>query len=280
MNIYKYSLKKNKHKIDDSIIILGAFELIHKGHYELFKKAKEIAKENNLKLALMSFSNITDVYRKDKRELIDLENRLEIYASCGVDNLILIDFTKEVNKIGAKDFMLSLENNYSCKKFIMGQDFSVGNNKEWGSEQIKTFFENNAYVVDIQKENNLKISSTKIKQYFEIGEINLINSLIMHQLKIKYLFKNKELIFAKNQIRIQSGIYAVLVQNKNLLYQAILHINIHHKAAIHFLNETFELSNKNYSIVFSATLRIIVSNNFDSVSKNDTKQAINYFLNS
>lgn len=279
MNVCKYSIKKSNYKFQDSLIILGAFEMIHKGHYRLFEKAAELAKKHNLKISLMSFSNISDVYRKDKRELFSLDDRLYIYASLGIEQLILIDFTKEINQIGAKDFMLSLKNNYRCVKFIMGQDFSVGNNREWGSQEIVDFFQNDAYVVELEKENNQKISSTKIKQYFEIGEINLVNQLLAHKTRISYFFKNKIARVAKNQISIHSGIYAILIENDNLLYHALLHCDINQKISIQFLNKKFEIKDQKYSVIFESLIRIIISSAFDSISKNDTKMAINYFLN-
>ena len=52
-NIYKILILEKKHK--GSIILIGNFDGFHKGHQKLFKLAKNIKKNINLKIGVINF---------------------------------------------------------------------------------------------------------------------------------------------------------------------------------------------------------------------------------
>ena len=60
MKIYKNLNIENKFK--KSVLVIGNFDGVHKGHQKVLKKAKELAKKNKTKVGLMSFEPIPRMF--------------------------------------------------------------------------------------------------------------------------------------------------------------------------------------------------------------------------
>ena len=55
MNIQHIKDARDINRTRDSVLVLGYFDGLHLGHQELFKKARQIAGEKGLKVALLTF---------------------------------------------------------------------------------------------------------------------------------------------------------------------------------------------------------------------------------
>ena len=83
-----------------SLLVLGCFDALHKGHAELLKKAKLQAKINGLDLGVMLFAG-----GKGGKQIYTLEERLELLKEYNVKFVLKIDFNDEFKSTSANDFL-------------------------------------------------------------------------------------------------------------------------------------------------------------------------------
>ena len=88
--------------IDETVIALGNFDGVHRGHQEIIAKTVNSAKGANLKSAVFTFSNHTRTIIKDAPIVKNIQyphEKAAMIESLGVDYLFNIPFTRENNKI-------------------------------------------------------------------------------------------------------------------------------------------------------------------------------------
>ena len=101
--------EKGIDQTEDTVLVLGYFDGLHKGHQALFEKAREIAVEQGLKIAVMTFPESPKLafvrYQPELMlHLASPEDRMVQLESLGVDYLYLIDFTSHFAGNTARDF--------------------------------------------------------------------------------------------------------------------------------------------------------------------------------
>lgn len=103
----------------------------------------------------------------------------------GIDNLIIINFTKEFSKLSSESFI----KNYIVEKIkpavlIIGYDHHFGNNRLGDFEMLKELGEKNNFNVErvpVQDVDNVVVSSTKIRNALQMGDIRNANNLLGYQ---------------------------------------------------------------------------------------------------
>ena len=126
------SLKEIKN-IDKSVVTIGKFDGIHKGHTVLIEKAVDLAKKENLKSIVFTFKNNPISYFSNilTREIITEDEKMDKLKSLGVDVVIDIPFNKEMANISAENFVKEiLVDKLGVKKLIIGHDFAFAKNRE------------------------------------------------------------------------------------------------------------------------------------------------------
>ena len=110
MNIRTITTTNQIHLENETVLVLGYFDGLHLGHQELFKKARQIADEKGLKVALLTFPESPKLafVRYQPELLLHLqspEDRFQKLNELGVDELFLIDFTTDFASKTAKEFV-------------------------------------------------------------------------------------------------------------------------------------------------------------------------------
>ena len=96
---------------DEQIVLaLGYFDGVHRGHQEVIKRAKEIAENKNLKLAVMSFNHHPSiVFQKMNPEtmqyLSTINRKAEIFENLGVDYFFVVSFTSAFASLRPQEFV-------------------------------------------------------------------------------------------------------------------------------------------------------------------------------
>ena len=71
-------------------VCLGMFDGIHQGHRKLIEKTVELAKENGIKSAALTF--LTPF---EENKIYPFEENMEILRSLGIDTVFAVNFTNE-----------------------------------------------------------------------------------------------------------------------------------------------------------------------------------------
>ena len=102
---------------------------LHKGHQALFEKAREIATEQGLKIAVLTFPESPKLafvrYQPELMlHLASPEDRMAQLESLGVDYLYLIDFTSHFAGNTARDFFEKYVSRLRAKAVVAGFDYN------------------------------------------------------------------------------------------------------------------------------------------------------------
>ena len=243
MKIYRDINFFEKNKL--SVVTIGTFDGIHLGHQKIINRLIEITKAGNFESVVITFEphpRIVLGHDVEQFKFINIQNeKIEHFRKLGIDNLIIIQFTKEFSQLSSKDFIKNyLIDKIGLHKLIVGYDHQFGKKREGDYENLKLLM--NQYKFDVEKIpakeiNNIAVSSTKIRKALEAGNIALANSFLGYEYSItgKVESGNKigsKIGFPTANIKVedkyklipQNGVYAVKALFEGKIYKGMLNI--------------------------------------------------------
>ena len=136
--------EKGIDQTEDTVLVLGYFDGLHKGHQALFEKAREIATEQGLKIAVLTFPESPKLafvrYQPELMlHLASPEDRMAQLESLGVDYLYLIDFTSHFAGNTARDFFEKYVSRLRAKAVVAGFDYHFGSDRK-ESHELRDYF--------------------------------------------------------------------------------------------------------------------------------------------
>ena len=175
-----------------SILTLGTFDGVHKGHQKILKKLKYEAKKDNLKsIVLTFFPHPRTVLNPDfNLKLINtIEERTRLFEKSEIDILITHPFDKNFSELSPDQFVKNiLVNKLKIKKILIGYDHRFGKNRTAGFKDLKIFglkygFE--VIEISVEEKNKVSISSTKIRNSIIEGDIKTAKSYLGYDFSLK-----------------------------------------------------------------------------------------------
>ncbi len=235
MKIYQDFNQKEFIESDIEVTCIGAFDGLHKGHLELIKKTKDV--NNNFQI--VTFSEIPKIYfNNDLKPLLDNEKRINIFKKFKPTNLIYLKFN-EINKLSSEEFLNVLKDNLKTKKIVVGKDFKFGKNRSGDVNNIINYFgKENVILLSDYLIDNEKVSSTKIREYLDLGNIEKANKLLgrnyeLSGLVVKGLKLGSKIGFPTANLKLhydlylpKFGVYGISCNIDNKSYEGILNIGI------------------------------------------------------
>ena len=110
-----------------TVIALGTFDGMHLGHRTVIARAVEEAAGLSAKAIVYTFSSIPRaLYSKAPIMLMSPEERKNEMLKMGVDEVIMVDFTKEVAGMSPEDFVSMLVREYHVCCVVAGEDYTFG----------------------------------------------------------------------------------------------------------------------------------------------------------
>lgn len=189
MEIIKIKHPYNKNVIADGdiVLILGYFDGVHLAHQRVIKEGVKIARENNMKAALMTFNRHPSVvYRKLKNNfysnLTQPSQKAKIIESLGVDLLYEVFFNSEFGNLPPADFVDQYIVNLNAKIIVAGYDYTYGKPDIATMEKLPEYANNRFKIIEVgeekEKQSGETISSTMIRSYIEQGEVEKANEML------------------------------------------------------------------------------------------------------
>lgn len=182
-------------KIEPCVATVGFFDGVHIGHRFLMEELKKIASVQHLKSVVVTFDqHPRKVLNADfqPKLLTTLEERLFQIGSTGVDACVVLNFTREMSLLSARDFLKEvLHDQLNVQTLLVGHDHRFGRNREDGlSEYIHYGEEFGIKVIEAQRfatEDLPHISSSVIRRALLDGDVETANRLLMYE----YSFEGK-----------------------------------------------------------------------------------------
>ena len=182
-------------KIEPCVATVGFFDGVHIGHRFLMEELKKIASTQHLKSVVVTFDqHPRKVLNADfqPKLLTTLDERLFQIGSTGVDACVVLNFTREMSLLSARDFLKEvLHDQLNVQTLLVGHDHRFGHNREDGlSEYIRYGEEFGIKVIEAQRfatEDMPHISSSVIRRALLDGDVETANRLLMYE----YSFEGK-----------------------------------------------------------------------------------------
>ncbi|MCG7330278.1 bifunctional riboflavin kinase/FAD synthetase [Streptococcus cristatus] len=174
---------------EDTVLVLGYFDGLHKGHQTLFKEARKIADEQGLKIAVLTFPESPKLafVRYQPELMLHLnhpEERAAHLENLGVDYLYLIDFTSHFSKNTAREFFDKYVSALKAKAVVAGFDYHFGSDKR-KAEELADYFEGQIVIVSSVNQDEEKISSTRIRETIQNGDVAKAHQLLGYPLSTR-----------------------------------------------------------------------------------------------
>lgn len=224
---------------------IGMFDGVHLGHRCVLSYLKEQAAARGLKSGVITFSKHPQHVlhpNGDLRMLMTLEGKLKSLSETGIDYTIVLDFTMELAKLSAREFLLFIKKQFSVNLLIVGYDHHFGNDRNLTFPDYQKIGEEIG--VEVMQTPELDcglghISSSVIRKLIENGEVAKAAERlskpfkfageVVHGLqngrKINFPTANIELL-DKTIIVPSNGVYAVKVTVDGNTYGGMLNIGV------------------------------------------------------
>ena len=218
-----------------SVATIGFFDGVHLGHRYLINQVKIAASQCGWHSSIITFPvHPRQVIQSDYQPqlLSSPEEKIELLASTGIDNCILLPFTQELSKLTAWEFMQLLYDKYKVRMLVIGYDHRFG--RELGIHIMQAM----AYTQEQDK-----VSSSAIRRALLSGEISTATKYLGYnyfmqgtivsgyQVGRKIGFPTANLqVDCPNKLIPAIGVYAVRVSVNGQHYKGML--NIGHRPTI------------------------------------------------
>ena len=226
-----------------SVATIGFFDGVHLGHRHLINQVKMAASLNGWCSSIITFPiHPRQVIQSDYQPslLSSPEEKIELLASTGIDNCILLPFTRELSQLTAWEFMQLLYDQYKVRMLVIGYDHRFGHNRtetfedycRYGRELGIHIMQATAYTQEQDK-----VSSSVIRRALLSGEVSTATKYLGYPYfmqgtivsgyqvgrKIGFPTANLQVDFP-NKLIPAIGVYAVRVSVNGQSYRGMLNI--------------------------------------------------------
>ena len=165
------------HPQSPMVATIGFFDGVHLGHRFLINQVKAAAAQTGWQSSIITFPvHPRQVIQSEFQPqlLSSPEEKIELLAATGIDNCILLPFTRELSMLTAREFMQLLYIRYNVRMLVIGYDHRFGHNRtetfedycRYGKELGIHIMQATAYTQEQDK-----VSSSAIRRALQTGDI-------------------------------------------------------------------------------------------------------------
>ncbi len=163
-----------------SVVAIGIFDGVHRGHQKILARAREIAHSLSLPVIALTFHpHPTAILAPSKQPalLLNIHSRVELLEKFGAEDVEVITFSKEFSALSPsafiEDILLGLLN---AAHVVVGENFSFGARASGSISDIRKYIEADA--VALLHDEHGPISSTRIRHHVAEGEMEAARVLL------------------------------------------------------------------------------------------------------
>ncbi len=233
-----YKLNKNP----NLSICLGFFDGVHQGHKVVLKNTVNLAQQNNIKSAVITFKDHPLCYLQNRtpQYIVSLEDRLRLIEKQCIDYAYVLDFDETIADAIAYDYLKNiLVANFQPKFITTGFNHYFGANKLGDASFLRAYqndFDYKYFEIPPITFNNTLISSSKIRQMISEGQTENIPNLLGEYFYVKgrvitgnrigrtLSYPTANLKYPADIIKVSKGVYAALVEVDGKTHKAIANL--------------------------------------------------------
>jgi riboflavin kinase/FMN adenylyltransferase len=176
--------------LKNPVVTTGSFDGVHIGHKTIINRLRMLALKHDGESVVITFHPhprkvlYPETAGRELRLIYSQEEKLVLLEKAGVDNVIIVEFTKEFSKITSEQFVRDfLTGKLKAKVIVAGFNHHFGFNKEgdyrqlWGWREKYNF---DAEEIPEQEVEHETVSSTRIRKAISEGYIQRANAYLDH----------------------------------------------------------------------------------------------------
>ena len=268
-------MKQTQFATTKTVVTIGNFDGLHKGHLQLINKAKEIATKKHLKSLVCNFDCNTKgaAMISSKNQLIENLNKLKL------DYMVTLNFLDEIIQLDCESFAKKyLQNRFQASVVVVGENFRFGKKQSGDIHTLKELGEKYGFTVISVKmvfAGRYPLSSTRIRRWIKDGKIELANRYLfepfsaIEEVSNGYHVGNTQLSYPTANLPIPEnlivppfGVYQTYTVVDNETYQSITNIGyaptLKKQTPVietHLLDFTGDLYGKRIKVIFKKYIR-------------------------
>lgn len=173
------------HSNKKTIVTLGTFDGVHIGHTEILKKLTQNTHDGEFESTVLTFFPHPRTVlqgKSDLKLLNTINEKISLLENIGIENLIIHPFDEKFAELSAEEFAKTiLVDQLQVQKIIIGYDHRFGKNRTADINDLISFGTQYGFEVEqisAQEIDAISISSTKIRNALELGDIDLANQYL------------------------------------------------------------------------------------------------------
>ena len=232
--------------LENTVVTIGSFDGVHRGHQRILERVKQLSQSIDSQSVVITFHPhprlVAQPNDKSVVLLNSIEEKVELLQKYGIDIIVVVPFTKAFSEQTPEAYIENLlYQKFKPTYIVIGYDHRFGANRVGDTALLQKLAPQYGYeVIEIEKQviDEIAVSSTKIRQKIEKGNIRSANRLLGHYFSftgevVKGQQIGKEIGFPtaniavteKNKLLPPHGIYTVFVHlpdgklRKGMLYR-------------------------------------------------------------
>ena len=174
------------------VVATGFFDGVHVGHRLVIKQLVEAAAVRGDESMVITFwphpRNVLQKEARTLRLLTTLQEKKEMLLGLGVDHVEVLPFTKDFSAMTTEDYLRMIMERYGVKTILLGYDNRMGSDAK-GTDQVA----DTAGLLSVEviradmvpSEKGYAVSSTKIRQRLEEGDVKGAESMLGYGYSLK-----------------------------------------------------------------------------------------------
>ena len=172
--------------IKNAVVTIGTFDGVHLGHQAIFKEMRRLAQEIDGETVVVTFHphprQVLSIGTEKLRFICSQEEKLLKFEEFGIDNVVIIPFTKEFAGTPSDEFIKTyIIERLHPAVIVVGYDHHFGKNRMGDIEmlhQLGLQYGFRTVQVEAKYIDGVAVSSTKIRNFLWVGNVKAANALL------------------------------------------------------------------------------------------------------
>lgn len=212
-----------------TIATLGSYDGLHLGHQDILRTlvAKKETDRHSRSVVVTFDPHPQEVLRRNNTTvglLTTIDERLELFESSGVDEIVIIEFTIALSQTPYETFFKKvLIDGLAVNSMVVGYNHAFGKNREGDIQHLRVLgLQQHVEVTEVPpfEVDGVHVSSTKVRNALLNGDIRMANRFLgrFYQLRGRVVsgdhlgrtlgFPTANLEIANNKLIPKDGVYA------------------------------------------------------------------------
>ena len=224
------------------VLVLGAFDGIHRGHQVLLMTGGALAEKYGVPLQVCCFDPHPVAVLFPERApglLTTLPEKAELMAGFGVDALCVMTFTRAFAGQSPEEYLETVWETFHPRAVVCGFNFTFGDRGRGNEETLRTWGEKNGVEIAVVPEFRLDgetVSSTRVRRLLQKGDIHAATVCLGHSYTLsgpvqggKHVghtlgFPTANVSVSARKLLPAYGVYSAWLETEDAVYPCVLNV--------------------------------------------------------